>query len=106
MSDNQYETMLEAIAALKRRGFTENFELAAGGLRALGTGRVYEPQALHIVEHHRFEGQTDPDDMSVLYAIAAEDGTRGLIADAFGPYADPELGRVLRRIPAAPQATG
>lgn len=105
MSDHPYDTMLEAIAALKRRGFTENFVLAADGLRALSSGRVYGPEALHIVEYHRFEGETDPDDMSVLYAIAAQDGTRGLIADAFGPYANPELGRILRRLPHTPQTS-
>lgn len=106
MSNPPYETLLEAFVALKRRGFTENFVLTPGGLRALGSGRVYGPEALHIVEYHRFEGQTDPDDMSVLYAIATQDGTRGLIADAFGPYANPELGRILRRLPHTPKASG
>jgi hypothetical protein len=40
--------------------------------------------------------------MSVLYALKAQDGTRGLLTDAFGAYADPALGRLLRRIPTAP----
>jgi hypothetical protein len=36
--------------------------------------------------------------MSVLYAIEANDGTRGTIADAFGPQANPELGAFLKTV--------
>lgn len=102
MRGRQYESLLEAIAALRQEGFTEDFLPQAGGLRARGSGRLYGPQSLRIVEIHRFEGQTDPDEMSVLYALEAQDGTRGPLTDAFGAYADPALGLLLRRIPTAP----
>jgi hypothetical protein len=36
--------------------------------------------------------------MSVLYAIEAADGTRGTIADAFGPQANPDLGAFLKHV--------
>lgn len=55
-------------------------------------------QELSIEEHHRFEGISDPDDMSVLYAVEASDGTRGTIVDVFGVYANPELGAALQNI--------
>jgi hypothetical protein len=41
---------------------------------------------------------SDPDDSSVVYATETDDGTRGLLVDAFGPYADPEVGRLLERV--------
>lgn len=50
------------------------------------------------MKHYRFEGISDPDDMSVVYAIESGDGTRGIIGDAFGVYANPELGGFLNNV--------
>jgi hypothetical protein len=50
---------------------------------------------LNIID---FEGVSDPDDLSVLYAIEAQDGTRGVVADAFCPYANPDLGAFLKTV--------
>ena len=36
--------------------------------------------------------------MAVLYVIEANDGTRGTIADAFGPQANPDLGAFLKNV--------
>ena len=47
---------------------------------------------------HRFEGVSDPDDMSILYAIETRSGVRGTLADAFGAYADPRVGAFLRDV--------
>ena len=48
---------------------------------------------------HRFEGESDPDDMSVVYAIESQDGTRGVLVDAFGTYADPHVAEILKQVP-------
>ena len=83
---------------LRKRGFAANFEFLDKTFKAVNTGKTFRPDELVIVEHHRFEGVSDPDDMSVLYVIEANDGTRGTIADAFGPQADPELGAFLKTV--------
>ena len=93
-----YETMTEALEGLKQRGFTANFEFLNNTFRAVDGGKTFSPDELTIVEHHRFEGVSDPDDLSVLYAIETNDGTRGTIADAFGPYANPDLGAFLKTV--------
>ena len=93
-----YTSMTEAIRALKARGFTANFEYQKGAFHVVDSDRSFHEDELSIVEHHRFEGLSDPDDMSVLYAIEASDGTRGTIVDAFGVYADPNLGAALQRV--------
>ncbi|MEX5216930.1 MAG: phosphoribosylpyrophosphate synthetase [Nitrospiraceae bacterium] len=93
-----YKTMAEAVEDLRKRGFAANFEFLDKTFKAVNTGKTFRPDELVIVEHHRFEGVSDPDDMSVLYVIEANDGTRGTIADAFGPQADPELGAFLKTV--------
>jgi hypothetical protein len=98
MTPKGYRTLGEAVESLRQRGFSENFELLSKTFQAVNSGKTFTPGELTIVEHHRFEGVSDPDDMAVLYAIEAADGTRGTIADAFGPQANPELGAFLKNV--------
>ena len=98
MSPKLYTSMAEAIQELRERGFTANFEFLDQAFRDVDSGRTFQAEALTIVEHYRFEGASDPDDMSVVYAIESEEGTRGIIADAFGVYANPELGGFLNTV--------
>ena len=93
-----YKTMIDAMQDLKRRGFTANFEFLNNSFRTIDDGKSFSPDQLTIVEHYRFEGVSDPDDLSVLYAVEATDGTRGTVADAFGPYANPDLGAFLKTV--------
>jgi hypothetical protein len=93
-----YSREAEAIAALKRSGFTGEFVVEDGRLRLSGTDRRFAARELRIRKHVRFEGTSDPDDMSVIYAIEARDGTRGILVDAFGTYADPAVGALVDQI--------
>jgi len=90
--------MVEAIEELKKRGFTANFEFLDQTFRDVDSGRTFKADELTIVEHYRFEGASDPDDMSVVYAIESDDGLKGVIADAFGLYANPDLGGFLEQV--------
>jgi hypothetical protein len=98
MSSKTYMTMPEAMSDLKRRGFTVNFEPIGKALHVLGQKKTYQPAELTIVEHHRFEGASDPDEMSVVYAIEARDGTRGVLVDAYGVYSNPDLFAFLKDV--------
>ena len=93
-----YSTVSEAVRGLNVRGFTANFELAGDVLRAVDSGKTFTAQQLTIVEHDRFEGASDPDDESVVYGIAATDGTRGVVVDAYGVYADPRLSEFFKDV--------
>lgn len=98
MSAKRYTNMLEAIEGLKKRGFTANFEFLDQTFRDVDNGRTFKASELTIVEHYRFEGASDPDDMSVVYAIESDEGLKGIVADAFGLYANPDLGGFLENV--------
>ena len=98
MSAKRYTDMLEAIQELKKRGFTSNFEFLNQEFRNVDRGRTFRADELTIVEHYRFEGASDPDDMSVVYAIESDDGLKGIVADAFGLYANADLGGFLENV--------
>jgi alkylation response protein AidB-like acyl-CoA dehydrogenase len=93
-----YTSMAEAIQELMKRGFTANFEFLGGTFRDVDSGKTFQAEGLTIVEHYRFEGASDPDEMSIVYAVESDDGTKGIIADAFGVYANPELGSFLNDV--------
>lgn len=93
-----YRTLDRVIEELKERGFEERFDVRDGRLRALGSGRTFDAEGITIREYQRFEGVSDPDDASIVYAIETDSGTKGLLVDAFGPYANPEVGRLLETV--------
>jgi len=88
-----------ALAALRRRGFVASFAADGSELRVTGTDQRFRPEDVTIQDYYRFEGVSDPDDMSVIYALEASDGTRGVLVDAFGTYADPAVGALVARMP-------
>ena len=83
---------------LTRRGFSEQFKLESDGLRGVQTGQTFGPSQVRIIEQYRFEGVSDPDDMSIVYAIETRSGVRGTLTDAFGVYADPRVGAFFRKV--------
>jgi hypothetical protein len=99
MNVNRYSSMAEALNALRERGYTRNLEPTDDSIQDVDSGVRLTPEDLVIVEHHRFEGASDPDDMSVVYAIEGPRGVRGVIVDAYGAYADPSVAGLLKRIP-------
>ncbi len=100
MADDKkdYETLSEAMTDLKKRGFDFDFEFKDSCLFCSSIGEKYEPGDLKIVEIHRFEGMTSPDDSSILYAIVAKNGEKGLIVDAYGAYADEHKSAFLKDV--------
>ena len=90
---------MPAILRLERSGYTADFVAEAGDtLRVSGTDRRYAAATAHIHDFYRFEGTSDPDDMSVIYAVETDDGTRGTLIDAFGTYANPDIGAIVDRM--------
>jgi hypothetical protein len=102
-------TLTGTMAELVRAGFVEHFGVRSDELRSFDSGRTFAAGQVVIREYHRFEGVSDPDDMSIVYAIEGEGGVRGTLVDAFGVYSDPAVSAFLDRVPirgATPFASG
>jgi hypothetical protein len=83
-----YDTVTEAVTDLKRRGYTIDFNLEFDCIVCHETPISLLPGEFEIVEVHRFEGNSDPGDEEVVYAIESKHGHKGMLVDAFGVYAD------------------
>ncbi|MBN8857933.1 MAG: phosphoribosylpyrophosphate synthetase [Sphingobacteriales bacterium] len=84
------KTLTVCLNKLMSEGYNIDFKVAEKGeeLTALQTEKNYRPGEIHVVNFYRFEGASDPADNSILYAIETNDGAKGTLVDAFGPYAD------------------
>lgn len=89
MSTSASMTPLSVVMArLQDKGYGREFVIEQDGAHLTGTGKAYRAEQLTIVKVYRFEGESDPADMSVLYAIQTDDGENGYLLSAYGTYSD------------------
>jgi hypothetical protein len=94
-----YMTELDkCLAKLEEEGFKDQYKLENGRLHCLTSGKTFLPQDVKAVNFYRFEGVSNPDDMSILYAIETRDGRKGTLIDAYGLYADEEIGEFMQNV--------
>ena len=101
MQDKEEERSLVNVEKrLNKDGFTQDFTVVEGRLQTIGhdSNKSYAPDEVTIVDFYRFEGESNPDDMSVLYAIVATDGVKGTISNAYGTYADANTDDFLKQV--------
>ena len=84
-------TLSAAIDDFAEQGFTEHFGVRGRHLRGLESGASFDAHEVVIRGFERFEGVSDPDDMSIVYAIETLTGMRGTLTDAFGVYSSPVI---------------
>ena len=94
-----YDTVTEAVKGLKERGYTIDFNIAFDKLMCSENKHCLKPDEFEIVEVHRFEGDSNPDDEDVVYAVESKEGNlKGVITSAFGPYADPVSNQIIQKL--------
>ena len=81
-----YDTLSEAVNGLKKRGFVTDFNLEENCL--VCHGDKFDITDFEIVELHRFEGNTDPSDEAIVYAIESVKGTKGILVSGYGISAE------------------
>lgn len=86
------DTVTEALAMLRAEGYDHEFELVDGQLRCGSADVSCSVGDATVDRLFRFEGLSDPGDQMIVFGLSDPGtGTRGVLASAFGPSADPEL---------------
>jgi len=84
-----YMNTLTAVSnKVTKLGYTDTFKVTKQGLHSAQRDKFYGPDEIIVTDFYRFEGQSDPADNSILYVIETNDGAKGMLVDAYGPYAD------------------
>lgn len=77
-----YDTVSEAVNKLKERGYNLDFNLTENCI--ICHDDKFNAEDFEIVEVYRFEGNTDPSDEAVVYAIESVDGKKGVLVNGYG----------------------
>lgn len=84
-----YDTMTEAVNDLVKRGYEHDFNVEENSLICKQNDHRLSPADFEIDEIHRFEGETDPGDENIVYAISSgKFNLKGILVNAYGMYAD------------------
>ena len=91
-----FDTITEAIEDLRRRGYRMDFNLEENCI--VCHEDKFDPSEFEIVEVYRFEGESDPADEAVVYAIESHNGLKGILVDAFGVYSDSMSDEMIKKL--------
>lgn len=85
------KTLVDCHKKMMDDGYREDFVIEDECLKCVSTEKRYNPDEVSIINFFRFEGQSDPEDSSIMYVIEMADGKKGTVVDAYGAYADPDV---------------
>lgn len=98
---HNYDTVSEALNDLAKRGFSHDFNIheESDCLVCNNTMTQLSPDEFEIVETYRFEGDTDPADEMIVYAISSmKHNLKGTLINAYGIYADASTSKVVEKL--------
>lgn len=97
---NEYDkNEKDYINIYQNKGYTSNFYFKENKLINSETKKEYSPNDIYIVAEHRYEGMSNPSDMSILYVIKTSKGEKGTFLMAYGPEANFDDADFFRRVP-------
>lgn len=84
-----FDTLSQAMTALREEGYVEDFNLLADRLECRdGAFKIFS-RDFEVDRYFRFEGMSDPGDSSILYAITSPKyGLKGQLVNGYGIYSD------------------
>lgn len=91
---------------LENHGYTEQFRVEENKIVGITSKKKYKQKDIKVVNFYRFEGITNPDDMSILYAIETCDGSKGTLTDGYGPNSDEATGEFMKQVEIHKQTNG
>ena len=86
-----YLTLTDAVNGLQKKGYNNDNILDF-------IAKTNDPEKFRIMEFYRFEGESNPSDNSIIYAIASDTGEKGIVIDSFGSKTDPLKTKLLSKI--------
>lgn len=82
-------TLTEILDKLKQEGYNTDFNLKSNCLECSENSLQVHPEDFVVDRIFRFEGDSNPDDEAIVYAISSEKhGLKGTLVNSYGTYAD------------------
>ena len=83
-----YESLVDALDDLRKRGYEADFEPQSNCLYCSNLDLRLNEEEFHIDEVYRCEGDSNPEDNAVVYALTSPTGVKGTIVNGYGASSD------------------
>lgn len=94
-----YDTLSQTVESLKQQGYDLDFNIHEECLACHRTHTELSPEDFEIDAVYRFEGESNPDDEAVVYAISSPRyGVKGVLVNAYGIYADSASSALVQKL--------
>jgi hypothetical protein len=94
-----YGTVSETINGLKKDGYTLDFNIASDRIVCHEKNIALSPDEFQIDKVYRFEGESNPDDEAIVYAISAiNSNAKGTLVNGYGISADPATSALIEKL--------
>ncbi len=96
-----YPTLSGTMNQFKADGYTVDFNLSNNCIHCPGEQLKLSPSEFQIDRFFRFEGQSDPADGAILYAISSEKyNIKGVLVNGYVIYSEPLTNEMLAKLKA------
>lgn len=92
----QYDSPVHAIEELKKKGFTEDFNLKDNCI--VCNDQKFNANEFEIKEVYRFEGNSDPGDEAIVLGIESSNGIKGILVNGYGYSSEPMGDEIERKL--------
>lgn len=97
--ERNFETLSQAMNVLREEGYVEDFNIRQNCLECREGQFKMFTKDFKIDEYFRFEGMSDPDDNSILYAISSDKyGIKGQLVNGYGIYSEEITDEMLEKL--------
>lgn len=96
------DSLVTVLKKLEDSGFISQFEIDETGLKSMQSDKTFQPHEIRIVRTYRFEGDSNPDDSAILYALETIDNEKGTLVDGYGVSADTATGAFMKKVTVRP----
>jgi hypothetical protein len=106
MQPKNYDTVTEAMADLKELGYTIDFSIKTDEecLNCHLSSNILSPDEFEIDDFYRFEGDSDPGDAMIVYAISSKNrNLKGIVVNAYGLYANNASSAIVKKLDTHPE---
>jgi cytochrome c peroxidase len=93
---HHYATVSEAISELQKQGYKMDFNLEENCI-ACQHGK-FGADEFEIVDVYRYEGDSDPADEAVVYAIESNTGLKGILVTGYGISSEGSSTAILKKL--------
>lgn len=89
-------SLSDILDKLRVEGYTLDFNVVEDYMVFVPGKTKLDPNQFKIDRYFRFEGQSDPDDQAIVYAISSKDGKqKGVLVNSYGLYSDEATNKII-----------